>query len=264
MQEADRENIADLDLLVDAAKEGGQIALSYFGNNPRTWMKEGDSPVSVADIEVDEFLADTLRRARPEYGWLSEETEDDLSRLDNARIFVVDPIDGTRAFLEGRTEWCLSLAVVENQRPAAGVIYCPVRDEMFTAVIGQGAFLNGERITVGELDTLNGANVAGPKTLLDSQEAKASGLVYAPYIRSLAYRFAMVAAGRLDAGMARARARDWDLAAADVLLAEAGGQLVDMHGNRLLYNKSTTKHPALLASARGLFNKLQVMATTYE
>ncbi|MDD7911314.1 MULTISPECIES: 3'(2'),5'-bisphosphate nucleotidase CysQ [Pseudovibrio] len=263
MQEADNENLEDLELLVDCAREGGKIALKYFGNNPRSWLKAGDSPVSVADIEVDQFLSRELRDARPDYGWLSEETEDDLSRLDHARIFVVDPIDGTGAFLGGQTEWCLSLAVVENQRPSVGVIYCPVRDELITAVTGGGAFLNGDKIKASNLGSLEGAKVAGPKTLLDSEEAKASGLIYAPYIRSLAYRFAMVAAGRLDAGTARARARDWDLAAADRILTEAGGQLVDMNGNALLYNKSTTKHPALVASARGLFNKLQVMATTH-
>ncbi len=247
----------DLELLVSAALEGGKIALSYFGKSPKNWTKEGDSPVSVADIEVDQFLAATLRKARPDYGWLSEETEDDLTRLDHDTVFIVDPIDGTRVFLNGRDEWCLSLAVVRNGRPVAGVIYCPVREELFTAASGEGSYLNQQPIFVSKREEITEAYIAGPVSFLEKQCVKREGIRFSPYLGSLAYRFALVSCGKLDAGLARARASDWDLAAADLIITEAGGQLVELSGQTLYYNKTRTNHPGLVASSAKLFKRLQ-------
>ncbi|MTI18633.1 3'(2'),5'-bisphosphate nucleotidase CysQ [Rhodobacteraceae bacterium RKSG542] len=240
-----------------AALEGGRIAMSFFKNNPDNWMKEGDSPVSEADLAVDNYLKSTLMGSRPDYGWLSEESEDDPVRLEKSRVFIVDPIDGTRAYLEQRTEWCLSLAVVENGLPVAGVIYAPAREELFTALKGQGAFLNGERIYVSDQEELKGTRIIGPIGYYSRPEAQAEGVIDIPYLRSLAYRFAMVACGRIDASVARARARDWDLAAVDLIISEAGGQLVSVEGHSLSYNNLSTKHPALVASPARLFKKLQ-------
>ncbi|GHB22099.1 3'(2'),5'-bisphosphate nucleotidase CysQ [Pseudovibrio japonicus] len=247
----------DLELLVAAAQQGAKIALSYFGNSPKSWTKEGDTPVSVADIEVDQFLASKLRNARPEYGWLSEETEDDLTRKDHETVFIIDPIDGTRAFLNGRDEWCLSLAVVKNGRPTVGVIFCPVRDELYTAQKGGGSFLNQEKIAISDRSDVTGAYIAGPTSFLGKEGVKREQIRFSPYLGSLAYRFALVACGKLDAGLARARARDWDLAAADLIISEAGGQLVDLSGSTLYYNKTKTNHPGLVASSAKLFKRLQ-------
>ncbi|WP_068080960.1 3'(2'),5'-bisphosphate nucleotidase CysQ [Polycladidibacter stylochi] len=247
----------DLVLLRNAAIAGGMIAKRYFGENPQSWTKQGNSPVSIADLEVDRFLKDTLLKARPDYGWLSEESEDNPERLKKQRVFVVDPIDGTRAFLFNKSEWCVSVAIVENGRPYAGVVYCPVRDELFTATSQGGAFKNDVPIKVSAKEDVENSLVSGPDRLLSSPKAKAASLQFQPKIGSLAYRFAMVADGRLDAAMAQARASDWDLAAVDLLLAEAGGQLVDAQGNALLYNKSSTNHPELVASPVKLFKRLQ-------
>jgi Archaeal fructose-1,6-bisphosphatase and related enzymes of inositol monophosphatase family len=115
----------DLELLRSTAVAAGIIASSYFRKDVRSWTKENASPVSEADIIVDRFLAANLLQARPDYGWLSEETADNPSRLDCERVFVVDPIDGTRAFLRGEDYWTVSLAVVENGVPVAGVVYAP-------------------------------------------------------------------------------------------------------------------------------------------
>ncbi|MGH0001082.1 3'(2'),5'-bisphosphate nucleotidase CysQ [Pseudovibrio ascidiaceicola] len=258
MPEANKHSLQeDLELLVSAALEGGKIALSYFGNSPKNWTKEGDSPVSVADIEVDQFLASKLREARPDYGWLSEETEDDLVRKDHETVFIIDPIDGTRAFLNGRDEWCLSLAVVKNGRPTVGVIFCPVRDELYTSVKGGGSHLNQEKIVVSDRPSVTGAYIAGPVSFLEKEGVKSEQIRFSPYLGSLAYRFALVACGKLDAGLARARARDWDLAAADLIISEAGGQLVDLSGSTLYYNKTRTNHPGLVASSAKLFKRLQ-------
>ncbi len=140
--------VADLQLLETAARQAGELALGYFGQGLETWFKGNKSPVSEADIAVDRFLADRLLTARPDYGWLSEETADDRARLKCRRVFIVDPIDGTRAFLAGGDEWTISIAVVEDGRPVTGAVFCPRRNEMFTARAGGGAFLNEAGIRV--------------------------------------------------------------------------------------------------------------------
>ena len=160
MQETDP-NLDDLVLLEDAARQAGDIALSFFGGDPRTWFKDNKSPVSEADLEVDGYLAEVLRTARPGYGWLSEESADSEERLARPRTFIVDPIDGTRAFLAGGDEWTVALAVVDNGRPVAGVVFCPVRKELFSAVAGHGATLNGERMTVSGHTAVKGARPVG-------------------------------------------------------------------------------------------------------
>ena len=129
----------DLDLLVTAAREAGDLALRFFGRDPQSWAKGLTSIVSEADFAVDRLLADRLTPARPDYGWLSEETADSPDRLARRRIFVVDPIDGTRAFLSGRAEWCISLAIVEDGRPIAAALYAPVIGALFRAIAGGGA-----------------------------------------------------------------------------------------------------------------------------
>ncbi|TIW82979.1 MAG: 3'(2'),5'-bisphosphate nucleotidase CysQ [Mesorhizobium sp.] len=189
----------DLPLLRDAAREAGLIAMRYFGNNPQVWMKGGTSPVSEADHAADAYLRQTLLAARPDYGWLSEETADDPARLSARRTFVVDPIDGTRGFLEGQRTWCVSVAVVENGRTLAGVLECPAMDETYSALPAQGAFRNDKRIAVRKPG--DKAEISGLKQLIDLVPAAwQQRLQRAPYIPSLAYRLAMIANGTLDAG----------------------------------------------------------------
>lgn len=257
MPEADRTGIAgdhgsDRDLLEAAAREAGALALTYFGRDPETWFKGNKSPVSEADLAVDRFLAERLRTARPDYGWLSEETADDRSRLGNERVFIVDPIDGTRAFLAGGDEWTVSVAIVENGRPLAGAVFCPCRSEMFLASLGGGAWLNGETITVSGKDSIQGATLTGPHSIVASQIVKEAGFTPTTILRSLAYRLTMVAAGRVDVGTARGGPSDWDLAAADLLVQEAGGKLTDLSGRHLVYNRARTGHPALIATPAAL------------
>ena len=255
MQEADGsatepEPEDDLRLLESAAQQAGDLALSYFGQNPESWFKgkPGVSPVSEADLAVDRLLADTLRSARPGYGWLSEETADDRSRLDRDRVFIVDPIDGTRAFLAGGDEWTISIAVVAAGRPVAGAVFCPVRKEMFLARKGGGAWLNGDRISVSRQGSVPGATLTGPHSIVANSDVLATGFVATDILRSLAYRLVTVAAGRVDVGAARGGPSDWDLAAADLLVQEAGGKLTDLSGRLLTYNRARTGHPALVAA----------------
>jgi myo-inositol-1(or 4)-monophosphatase len=242
----------DLALLRDAAREAGVIAMGYFGNSPEVWMKGGTSPVSEADYAADKYLRETLLAARPDYGWLSEETADDPARLSARRTFVVDPIDGTRGFLQGLDTWCVSVAVVENGKTIAGVLECPAKRETYWAVPGGGAFLGDNRIMVRKPRLL--MEVAGPKPLIDLLPADwQERLTRAPYIPSLAYRLAMVASGALDATFVKPNAHDWDIAAADLILREAGGDLVTQDGHAPSYGGETIRHGVLAAGSGDLF-----------
>jgi myo-inositol-1(or 4)-monophosphatase len=248
----------DLALLRAAAREAGAIALRYFGKNPEVWMKGGTSPVSEADYAADAYLRETLMAARPDYGWLSEETADGPERLKARRVFVVDPIDGTRGFLDGQKSWCVSVAVVEQGRAIAGVLECPAAHETYWAVPGGGAFLNGAPIRARETPPI--AEMAGPKPMLDLVPQAWQGRMHrAAYIPSLAYRLAMIAAGRLDATFVKPNAHDWDIAAAELILREAGGRLIDSHGQTPAFGKEKVSHGALAAGSGELLAMMAVV-----
>jgi len=255
----DGDNSADLSLLEEAAREAGELALGFFGREPETWFKDNKSPVSEADMAVDRFLGEKLLAARSNYGWLSEETADDKSRLGAERVFVVDPIDGTRAFLAGGEEWTISIAVVEDGRPVAGAVFCPVRKELFLAEAGMGAHLNESELKVAQRSEIAGANLTGPHSIVSNRDVLAAGFVRTDNIRSLAYRIALVAAARVDAAAARANAHDWDLAAADLLVQEAGGRLTDLAGTPIRYNRDSTRHPALIAAPAALHDPARLV-----
>jgi myo-inositol-1(or 4)-monophosphatase len=236
----------DLALISEAAREAGRIALGFFKQSPEVWMKGGTSPVSEADYAVDRFLRETLTAARPAYGWLSEETADSAGRLAASRTFVVDPIDGTRAFLDGRSTWCVSIAVVEDGHPLTGVLDCPATGEIFSASAGNGALKDGRRLHVGP--PREPALIGGPKPMLDAALPYLQRAIErANYVPSLAYRIAMVAEGSLDATFIKPNAQDWDLAAADLILAEAGGQLLEPSGKRPVYATANPRHGVLAA-----------------
>ena len=237
----------DLKLVTRAAEHAGQIAMGYFRKDPEVWYKGGTSPVSEADIAVDRYLQETLRQARPNYGWLSEETEDDHSRFSGQPVFVVDPIDGTRAYIRGDDLWCVSVAVVRDGRPDVGVLACPARGELFTAASDRGTLQNGKAVHVAAPGSTR--KIAAPKSVLSKlPEGLLEGLEQAPHVSSLAYRLAMVADGRLAATYVKPNSNDWDLAAADLILEKAGGAIVDIDGARLRYNDGDTTHGILIAA----------------
>ena len=252
-----RANAADLELIATAARTGGAVALGYFRKNPTRWTKENESPVSEADLAVDQHLATVLRAARPDYGWLSEETADDRSRLNAQRTFVVDPIDGTRGFLSNSPEWTVAIAVVEAGRPVAAAVYQPVEDHLYLAALGHGARCNGQPISVSRQVDFAGARVAGPKTITGKPELRSKGLLQAGYVPSLALRLSILAAGRIDLAVVRQNACDWDLAAADLLVHEAGGRLEDLSGQPLRYNRASVRHPALVSGPGHLVDPLR-------
>jgi myo-inositol-1(or 4)-monophosphatase len=250
---------SDLELLKEAALEGGALALTFFRRNPNAWSKAGGSPVTEADMAVDAFLRTRLLSERPHYGWLSEETADDPARLTRETIFVVDPIDGTRGFIAGDDRWCVSLAVVRGGRPVAAALYAPAREEFFTAVVGEGAWIAKAPLAVSSRPDLSGARMAGPKGWLKSPLLQRTGAAIESHVPSLAYRFACVADGRFDCAFASPRAHDWDLAACDLLVHEAGGRLTDLEGEAPRYNREIPRHGVLAAANARLHPALLAM-----
>ncbi len=244
--------VAALATLVAAAQRGGEIAMEYFRAGATTHAsvsyKVGDSPVTEADFAVDAALKAILRAAFPHAGWLSEETEDDSDRLARDTVLVLDPIDGTRAFMRGDPCWAVAVALLEGGRPVAGVIHAPALGETYAAARGAGATLNGAIVRAASAATLEGARVGGPRGLRLALAEKSGFRAEAgPPSPSLAYRLASVAAGRLEIGLAGPGSHDWDIAAADVILHESGAGLVE-GGSRVRYNQPSTRHDALVAA----------------
>ena len=240
---------SDTELLRTAAVTAGIIAASYFRRDLKTWTKENASPVSEADIVLDKFLHSALTTARPGYGWLSEESVDDAVRIERSRAFVIDPIDGTRGFINGEDSWTISLSVVENEVPVAGVVYAPARDEMYDAWLGGGARLNGQPIVRRTPPDRHAPLIPAPGAV--HQELQAAGLDYTrgPFYPSLAYRLVQIATGRLDATVVRRGSQDWDLAGAAAILGECGIGFEDACGVLMRFNRADVRHGALAAFA---------------
>jgi myo-inositol-1(or 4)-monophosphatase len=232
-----------------AVRDAGALALKTFGGPIKSWTKGRDSPVTEADIAVNDLLLARLRTS-PEDGWLSEESENDPARLSARRVWVVDPIDGTRAYIAGREDWSISVALVEAGRPVLAALYAPVTDELFLATLGGGATRNSAPMQTSGGDNLAGARVAGPKRVLERIAARGAGLVAMPRVHSLALRLVRVAQGELDAAIAGGNSADWDLAAADLLVHEAGGMMTALNGTALVYNRPTPVHSVLVAAGR--------------
>jgi myo-inositol-1(or 4)-monophosphatase len=255
-------DIRELSVLADAleavVREAGAQARSAFGKPIRIWAKEHNSPVSEVDIAVNDLLRERLSALAPDAGWLSEETEDDLARLKAARVWIVDPIDGTRSFIAGRSDWTISVALVEARRPIVAALYAPVSEEFFRAIAGAGATRNAAAIMASQGAEIAGSRVGGPKPILDRLAALSPALKAMPRVHSLALRLARVADGTLDAAFASNTSRDWDLAAADLLVHESGGALTTAGGATLAYNGATTGHDVLVAA--GLARHRALMA----
>ena len=239
----------DLELLTQAARDAGRTALQYTGKTAERWDKPDNlGPVTEADIAVDTQLRETLLAARPDYGWLSEETPDDRDRLTHERVFIVDPIDGTRAFIDGRDIWCVSIGVVEGTVPVAGVLECPALRECYWASAGGGAFKDGRRLSVAD-PRERPVVAAPPKAEPQLERAFPGGFRRRGHIPSLAYRLAMVADGALDATLVKPRSHDWDIAAAIVILNEAGARLTAMDGAEVTLNGADIVKPAMVAGS---------------
>ena len=229
----------DLPLLIDAARMAGRIATSYVGKKAQRWDKPDDAgPVTEADLAVNEMLHATLRLARPDYGWLSEETEDTTERLDKERVFIIDPIDGTRSFVEGSHTWAHSLAVAEGGVITAAVVFLPMHDKLYAAAKGAGATLNGKPMLASQQTDLAQTTllVAKPAMMSHLWKGEKAPTFKRSYRPSLAYRLALVGQGRYDAMMTLRPSWEWDIAAGALIVSEAGGTCSDQTGSPLVFN----------------------------
>ena len=233
-----------LDSLSEIAREAGLLAMASWRGVFEQWDKSPGNPVSEVDLAVNNLLRERLRKLDPDAGWLSEETADSAERLMKTRVWVVDPIDGTRDFIRGRSGWAISIALVEGGRPLLGVLDAPARDEHWRAEIGGGAVRNGGTITASRCEALSGARVpadALPKADVD--------LVLVDKPNSIALRIAMVAANEADLVASIRWGFEWDIAAAALIAQEAGARVTDVMGGTLRYNSTKGEAFGVLATS---------------
>ena len=250
----------DHELLMAAVREAGELASSHFGKNTPSWMKKPGQPVSEVDLAVDDLLRQRLCDERVDYGWLSEESAETPDRMDREWLWVVDPIDGTRAFLDARPEYSVSAALLHFNRPVAAAVFNPETNKFFEAVRDSGAKCNGAPITVSAKEDMDGARVlvsrsefktlAGDKALIPCEVNS---------ISSIAYKLALVGSGTTDATVTLTTKSDWDIAAAHLIVSEAGGIMTQTDGTALVYNRPHPRHANVLAAGPSLHAML-VMA----
>ncbi len=249
----------DLALLTDAALEAGKIATRYFRTTAHRWDKPGgQGPVTEADLEVDLMLRKELTAARAGYGWLSEETEDTPDRLQAEHVFIVDPIDGTRSFIEGSTTWAHSLAIARDGRVQAAVVYLPLRDKLYAAALGHGATLNDAPLTVSPRDQIEGATVLAARPNLDPSRWLNADVppITRKFRSSLAYRMSLVGEGRFDAMMSLHPTWEWDVAAGSLIVEEAGGTVSDRTNQPPRFNNPTPRLSGMIAGGRFIHDAL--------
>lgn len=244
----------DLALIQTAVRQAGQICLdAYHRNDSRVWDKSENHPVTDADIAVNDYLQTTLRSARPDYGWLSEETQDDSSRHSCPRSFVVDPIDGTRAFIDRKPGFAVAVAVIEKGQAIAGCVFNPLKDEFYSAFLGGGATLNGRNLQVSSCQEIEQCVMVGyPRKFkrLDFPDMRFK------ISNSMAYRMAMVAAGHADATVSFTPKSDWDIAAAALIASEAGAVVTNLNGDTPRYDGETTSGLGVICASPSLHSLL--------
>lgn len=239
--------------LARALSEAGELALAEFRRGPRRWRKRDGTPVSEADVAVDEFLKERLAGAFPGYGWMSEESEELLEAAAGQPMWLVDPIDGTQSFLDGEDGWCIAAALIEEARPVVAGVLRPSTGERFAAVAGAGATVDGQPIRASLRRRLEGAELlVKPRLLARSDWAQAWPPVRTAMTPSIALRLCQVASGRYDATLSLGHKADWDLAAGDLIVHEAGGRVSDLDGAPLRYGPGAPRRNGFVAAGRHL------------
>jgi myo-inositol-1(or 4)-monophosphatase len=248
----------DLTLLAEAAQEAGKIAMRFWRKNPQVWDKGGDhGPVTEADLAVNDMLKHTLLKARPDYGWLSEETPDSADRLAEHRVFILDPIDGTRAFVAGEDNFAVSLAVAEAGRVVAGAVMMPAKDRLYTAATGKPALCNGLPISTGTRNRLEGSSLLATKANMEPTHWPGG----VPELRrsfrtSLAYRLCLAAEGRYDGMITFRDTWEWDIAAGSLICQCAGATVTDRYGAPLRFNSPKAMTAGVVATNPALHSEI--------
>jgi len=245
-------------LLCDAVREAGELALKMFRAGVDAWDKRDGTPVSEADLAVDKLLATRLLEGLPGSGWLSEETARDEESRSRPLVWVVDPIDGTSAFVAGTGHWCVGAALTLEGKPVAAAAFAPEQGRFYEAVKNGGARLNGETLKVSSRSGLDGARIVAHKSVLNRERWRGGHTpkMTCAMTTSLILRHCLVATGEYDATIAFGQKSDWDLAPGDLIVHEAGGQTRDMTGRSFTYNRENTRQSGLLAGPAALLDEL--------
>lgn len=247
----------DLALLTAAARDAGQIALRYWQKSPRVWDKGAAGPVTEADLAVNDMLHSALRQARPGYGWLSEESPDTAARLDCEHVFIIDPIDGTRAFIAGEPHFSHSFAVAQNGRITVACVYLPALDRLYTATCAGPALADGQPVRASPRAEVDGAMLLTPKANLAPEHWRGPvPAVSRAFRASIAYRLCLVADGSFDGVLSFGAVWQWDSAAGSLIAARAGARVSDRHDADLRFNSATAQSDGILAAAPGLHRNL--------
>ena len=251
--------LSDLNLAITAAKKAGDLILNYFKSDYEIKDKGFNNPVTTADHEADQCIKEILMGNRPDYGWLSEETVDSFKRLEKKKVWIVDPLDGTKEFIEGVANFVVSIGLVQEGYPIIGVLYNPITKELFTAAKNEGAYLNGISIKCSLKESLS------DMSLLISRSELRKGL-WSPYkkkffklkpIGSVAYKLGLTAANKADLFASLRPKNEWDICAGNCIINEAGGKLIDLNGKRVIFNRETTLiHPGLIAGEKSAVDKI--------
>ena len=252
----------ELTLAKKAARVAGDILRGHWRRGGYHIGSKGvDNPVTAADLEADRGIKKLLHDPFPEYGWLSEETVDNDARLKCRRVWIVDPLDGTKEFINGIPEFSVAIALVEDGVPILGVTYNPIKREMYWAARGTGCHLNTRRVRVTRTRTLKGATVLASRSETARGEWQVfHGLLKVSPTGSVAYKLAMVAAGKGDATFTRSPKSEWDIASGAALIMEAGGVITDIKGREIRFNQPTVKLEGLIADNRILHRALVKVA----
>ncbi|HEX4211326.1 MAG TPA: 3'(2'),5'-bisphosphate nucleotidase CysQ [Candidatus Binataceae bacterium] len=240
----------ELELAKTAARAAGEILRGYYRDHGYTIDQKGkDNPVTTADFAADSKLKEMLRDGFPAYGWLSEETADDGARLRCRRAWIVDPLDGTKEFIKGVPEFVVAIALTDNGVPVMGVSYNPIKDEMFSGIVGAGCYFNDQPAHVTATASLERATILASRSETSRGEWKPyEGKVIVKAVGSVAYKLALVAVGQADATFTRSPKSEWDIAAGTALIVAGGGKVTDSDGNELRFNKPSVKVPGMVGS----------------
>ncbi|MDO5631870.1 MAG: 3'(2'),5'-bisphosphate nucleotidase CysQ [Paracoccus sp. (in: a-proteobacteria)] len=248
----------DLALLKQAALDAGRIASRFWGQSPQVWDKGGDAgPVTEADLAVNDHLSSLLRAARPGYGWLSEESEQDPARLNARQVFIIDPIDGTRAFIDGQKDFAHSLAIATDGRITAAVVHLPLRGLTYTATTNGPALLNGQPITPRD-HGIEGARILTSRPSMDPQHWRGGRVpgFRREFRSSLAWRLCLAAEGRFDAALSLRPAWEWDIAAGALIAQRAGCAVTDQRGADMRFNSAGAMVDGLVIAAPRLHGQI--------
>ncbi len=240
-----------------AIEEAGQIALS-LQTKLQIKYKSENQPVTNADIEINNFLFNFFKKNTPNFGWLSEESLDDKSRLNSEFFWCLDPIDGTRSYISGKPEYTISLALINRFEPILGMIFNPVTNEFFFAEKNFGAFCNHSKISVTKKTEIDSCSFA----ISSSEEKKLKSFDFVKEkkikkLGSIAYKIALVAKGKIDIAISLTKKNDWDLAAADLLIKEAGGNITETSGKKIVYNSENLNINSVIASNSQIISELK-------